>query len=265
MLVTGFCVAAEMPETDGPLGAASLGRALRLLGKDVVYVTSPANAAVMAAALWGVDRDANARLCLFTASHEDPRACGLAATALLDREGSDAVVAIEVPGRATDGHRYTMRGAVVDAENPPLDEIVLTAYQRGLTTVGIGDGGNEAGMGGLTGIPRALVGDKGREIAAIVPARYPVTAWNANLGGHAVAALLLAAAGRLDAMHTPLQEAVAIETMFAHGAVDGITRTRTIGDAESPPNLDGGTGVDGFSATFHARMLALLVELIATE
>ncbi|MGH7364944.1 MAG: glutamate cyclase domain-containing protein, partial [Candidatus Rokuibacteriota bacterium] len=39
LLTTGFAVGPGLPETDGPPGAASLGRALRRLGAEVAYVT----------------------------------------------------------------------------------------------------------------------------------------------------------------------------------------------------------------------------------
>src|SRR5262249_10379179 len=39
LLTTGFIVAPGQPETDGPPGTAVLGRALRLLGHKVTYIT----------------------------------------------------------------------------------------------------------------------------------------------------------------------------------------------------------------------------------
>ncbi|MGH7386022.1 MAG: glutamate cyclase domain-containing protein, partial [Candidatus Rokuibacteriota bacterium] len=39
LLTTGFAVGPGLPETDGPPGAACLGRALRRLGAEVTYVT----------------------------------------------------------------------------------------------------------------------------------------------------------------------------------------------------------------------------------
>src|SRR2546425_4250157 len=39
LIATGFCVPPGLPETDGPPGAAVLGRALRRLGATVRYVT----------------------------------------------------------------------------------------------------------------------------------------------------------------------------------------------------------------------------------
>src|SRR3990172_8987102 len=39
LLTTGFSLGPGLPETDGPPGAASLGRALRALGAEVTYIT----------------------------------------------------------------------------------------------------------------------------------------------------------------------------------------------------------------------------------
>ncbi|MEK7364082.1 MAG: glutamate cyclase domain-containing protein [candidate division NC10 bacterium] len=51
ILTTGFAVGPGMAETDGPPGAAVLGRAARLLGKSVGYVTDDVAAPLMEAAL----------------------------------------------------------------------------------------------------------------------------------------------------------------------------------------------------------------------
>ena len=51
LVITGFCVAPGQPETDGPPGAASLGRALRLIGHKVGYVTDDVTVPLMRAAL----------------------------------------------------------------------------------------------------------------------------------------------------------------------------------------------------------------------
>src|SRR5215475_3075545 len=51
LLTTGFTVAPGQPETDGPPGAAVLGRALRRLGHKVSYVTDDVNVPVLEAAL----------------------------------------------------------------------------------------------------------------------------------------------------------------------------------------------------------------------
>ena len=54
VLTTGFVVDTGVAETDGPPGAAVLGRALRALGAEVRYVTDAVTAPVLAAALAAV-------------------------------------------------------------------------------------------------------------------------------------------------------------------------------------------------------------------
>src|SRR5439155_445782 len=51
LIVTGFAVLRDTPETDGPPGAAVLGRALRSLGARVRYVTDRVSAPIVGAAL----------------------------------------------------------------------------------------------------------------------------------------------------------------------------------------------------------------------
>ncbi|MGH7344033.1 MAG: glutamate cyclase domain-containing protein, partial [Candidatus Rokuibacteriota bacterium] len=55
LIVTGFTVEPDMPETDGPPGAAVLGRALRRLGARVTYVTDATNVRLVEAALKVLD------------------------------------------------------------------------------------------------------------------------------------------------------------------------------------------------------------------
>src|SRR5215472_12511514 len=51
LLTTGFTVGPGQPETDGPPGTAVLGRALRLLGHKVTYVTDHVTAPTLEASL----------------------------------------------------------------------------------------------------------------------------------------------------------------------------------------------------------------------
>lgn len=254
MLLTGFSVAAGMPETDGPPGTAALGNALRILGKNVTYVTDQGNASIMRATVAPMNAKTAefGRLLKFNSAHDGSAVKD--ANTLLDEYKPDAVVAIELPSRSVDGSRHNMRGVNIDPFNGPVDEILVQANLRyGITTAGVGDGGNEAGMGGLQGIPKAL---DGSEMAAVVPAQHQATAWNSNLGAEAIAAVMLARAGKLDQLHTPEQQAGAIQAALAAGAVDGVTRGKVAGE----PSEDGKTttGVDGFSIRVHAAMLEML-------
>jgi glutamate racemase len=252
MLLTGFSVAENMPETDGPPGTAALGRSLQALGKVVTYVSDPANAPVLRAAVAALNPEAEkfARFEVFDEQHGRAKA---AALALVDKIAPDAVVAIELPGRNAEGIRRNMRGADVNGFNGPVDQLLIEANKRGLTTVGVGDGGNEAGMGGLQGVPKAL---DGSTMATAVKAQHPVTAWNSNLGADAIGAVMLQRAGKLDSLHTPAQLGAAIEATLESGAVDGVTRKAVAGDRSD--DGESVTGVDGFRIEVHGAMLDML-------
>ncbi len=262
LLVTGFNVAPGMPETDGPVGAAALARALRKLGKRVALATDTPGRRIAAAVLEAVDCRRDVPLRTFDAPHDgaDP---ATAAGALLDGLAPDAVFALEVPARTIDGTRRNMRGERIDGFNAHLDAIVLEADRRGVPTFGVGDGGNEVGMAAFfERIPRAL---NGAVMASLVPARYPITAWNSNLGAESVAALMLAAAGRLDELHSPAAQSRMIMAAMRAGAVDGVTRC---GSPDREVEVGGRihvSGVDGFSLAHHRGQLVDLERAVAAQ
>ncbi|OAJ61444.1 hypothetical protein A6V36_23995 [Paraburkholderia ginsengiterrae] len=264
MILTGFSVdhtnpddptSPGLPETDGPPGAAALAHSLWELGKVVTFVTDKANEPVLRAAVKALNPEAEryARFDVVDAPHGS-RAASKQADALLDKHRPDAVVAIELPSRNENGDRLNMRGKNINGFNAPVDQLLINANRReGVTTVGVGDGGNEAGMGGLENIPQALNGDT---MAAAVPAQHPVTAWNSNFGATAIGAVMLQRAGKLDKLITGEQQDATIRAAIGAGAVDGVTR----GSVVNQPTPDGRnfTGVDGHSLDVHRGMLELL-------
>ena len=186
-----FCPA----ETDGPPGAVAVAHALLALGKHVVFPIEASMAAAMRRCAedaldeghegrwrveefptgdaWGHARDDDAR-----------------AAALL--EEVDAVVAIERAGPSGDGTCRTMAGRVMgdDLLAPQLnDALVGRPAAGGVRTLGIGDGGNEVGMGRV----RARVAEhipNGARIACTVGTDWLLAASVSNWGGYAVAAAL---------------------------------------------------------------------------
>src|SRR5438876_4459809 len=142
LVTTGFVVDSGAAETDGPPGAAVLGRALRALGAEVRYVTDAVTAPVLAAALAALGEPD--KVVLYPDGPE-------AAREILARERPTHLVAIERPGRARDGVYRNMRGDDVSEWNAPSDELFVLArrpsYRYRATTIGVGDGGNEIGMG----------------------------------------------------------------------------------------------------------------------
>ena len=131
-IVTGFHIQkVNAPETDGPPGAVVLGRALERLGKRAVLCTDQRNYACLKAC---------------SRSAEGPTVVCVDVPERVEG-GADLLVFIERPGHAADGRYYDMRGTDVSGVVAPLDLAVESALIRGIPVLGIGDGGNEAGMG----------------------------------------------------------------------------------------------------------------------
>ena len=222
LIVTGFTVEPAMPETDGPPGAAVLGRALRRLGARVTYVTDAPNVPLVEAALKTLDEPSD--VVVYPGGTDGART-------LLASEKPTHLVAIERPGRNRDGDYLNMRGDSVAGWNAPIDELFVrgsgATRSRGVThpvTVGIGDGGNEIGMGAVRA-KIARIDPLRARIATVVPADHLVVAGVSNWGGYGVVAAL----GRLtgnDLLHTPELERRLIAACVAAGACDGVTRRR---------------------------------------
>ncbi|OGL08305.1 MAG: hypothetical protein A3I17_09630 [Candidatus Rokubacteria bacterium RIFCSPLOWO2_02_FULL_72_37] len=213
LIATGFSVRPGMPETDGPPGAAVLGRALRRLGARVRWVTDRANVAPLEAALGVLGEPSD--VVVYPAG-------GGAAQALLATERPTHLVAIERPGRTRSGAYLSARGESIGAFNAPIDELFVGGVRA--RTVGIGDGGNEIGMGNVRARLVRLDPLQAR-IASVVRVDHLVVAGVSNWGGYGIVAALARRAGQ-DLLHTPALERRLIEACVAAGAADGITRRR---------------------------------------
>lgn len=243
LITTGFIVEPKMAETDGPPGAAVLGRALRRLGADVSYVTDAESIPVMAAALRTLGELPEVR-----AYGDGPGA----AADVLTRTRPTHLVAIERPARSGSGDYLNMRGDSVAEWNRPIDEIFVERGGRGRggrgsgsrpVTVGVGDGGNEIGMGNV----RARLAKQGplmAKIAATVTVDHLVVAGVSNWGAYGIVAHLGHLAGQA-LLHTPAQERELVAACVESGASDGVTRRRE-------------PTVDGLPLDVHASVVALL-------
>jgi hypothetical protein len=237
LICTGFVVAEGMPETDGPPGAVVLGRALRRLGARVRYTSDPAVLPTLEATLRVLDEPGD--LFAYPGGPD-------AAAEVLQREQPTHLVAIERPGRGPEGDYLNARGVSVAAWNRPLDEMFIRSGVRPVfpsVTIGVGDGGNEIGMGRV----RAQLvreGDLMARIASVVGVDHLVVAGVSNWGAYGIVAQL----GRLTGqrlLHTPAEERRLIDACVKAGAVDGLTRRNE-------------ATVDALDAETHAAFVALL-------
>lgn len=234
VIVTGFAVAPGRAETDGPPGAAVLGRALRRLGARVRYIVDPPTVAPLRAALSALREPED--VTVYVGGDESARA-------VLTLERPTHLVAIERPGRTARGDYLNARGRSVAAWNARLDGLFLVRGVGRPVTIGVGDGGNEIGMGNV----RARIAKQGRlaaRIASVVRVDHLVVAGTSNWGAYGIVAAL-ARSTRRPLLHTAADEARLVRACARAGAVDGITRRHE-------------PTVDGLPLAAHAAVVELL-------
>jgi hypothetical protein len=293
-IVTGFTIPGTNPptaETDGPLGALFLARALTPVGIGVALAADgtavPALAAGLAAcgltdtvplvelpeitgAYDGTIRERSQKvqpdyLMRFTGD-----VGSFTHLLALERVGpthtresigfagrSDAWDEFpkEVPEEER-GRCLSMRGRDVTAVTRPahlLFEKMPWAMVGGRTTIGIGDGGNEIGMGKL---PWATIRNnvpQGGRVACRVPTDYLIVAGVSNWGAYALATgmrFLRGAAAALQ-LYDVSRERELLSVMVESGPlVDGVTGEQTL-------------TVDGLTFERYARVLRDLASAVA--
>lgn len=236
LIVSGFCIrAALIGETDGPPGALSLADALRQVGTHVHLLSDRYSAGLLEAGMAASDRAHP-----LTLLPDDPAAAEALIDELAAAFAPSHVIAIERPGGAADGHRYSMRGEILDDVAPATDRLLAPPWPRHYTTLAIGDGGNEVGLGSLRAELSAHV-LHGEKIFCTTAADHVIAAGISNWGGYALAAALSLLHGRL-LIRTPEQERALLAAMVEAGAVDGCTRERAL-------------SVDGLGWEAYARTL----------
>ncbi len=209
LIVTGFTIAsAGVGETDGPIGAAAIARALLLSGRGVHVLTDRWSVDAVRACLEAV----GARCQTHVLEHGSEDAPLLAQ--LID---PDLIIAIERPGKGRDGHFHNMRGEVIDELTADTDELLTL----GIPVIAVGDGGNELGMGNYI----ELIGKHvrcGARIAAAKTSDVALVAGVSNWWGWGLAAILSALEGR-DLMTGRADELRCLAAAAAVGAVDGVS------------------------------------------
>jgi hypothetical protein len=214
VIATGFYIpAAGAPETDGPPGAVALGRVMTGLGSRVMYLTDVYSAPL----LRGLLGRPGEVLEFPIAGHQES---WTHAADLLRSLRPDLTIAIERCGLTADGLYRNMRGVDVSAYHAKID-YVFTQHER---SVGIGDGGNEIGMGGLAGaIPMVM---PCIEQPCVTRTTHLAIASVSNWGAWGIIAAMSRLRG--ENLLPTVREArdVLLETLTL-GAVDGTTGRRT--------------------------------------
>jgi D-glutamate cyclase len=244
-VVTGFYIPAANPpvdETDGPLGALFLARALTPLGIHVMLVSDGtcANALRVGLAAAGLTNQVPLiRLPSFKLSQEigpekywqafQRRAGGLTHLVALERVGPSHTIE-QVPPEHRD-RCHTMRGRDITANMSPAHWLLEAAPRHNITTIGIGDGGNELGMGKIPWdiIQRNIPG--GGLVACRVGADWLIVCGISNWGAYGLAAGVRVLRGaKPDAsLFDVAREEVLLRLMVEQGPlVDGVSGLPTV-------------------------------------
>lgn len=204
-IVTGFYIpSASAPETDGPLGASVLARALSMLGKNVEVWTDSFNAQCVSACV-------------------DALPGGSAKVIDIDKSKDvdmpDLFIYLERLGRARDGRYYDMRKNDISEWVSPLDSY---AADGSIPTIGIGDGGNEVGMAKFEKELSEIMPHY-KDCLSTVSADVCIPVDVSNWGAYGLAAVLSARYGRYLGQTADEEYAIMRASLDA-GAVDGVSK-----------------------------------------
>lgn len=206
LIGTGFPVL-DTFETDGPVGAIGLYQLLQKLGaKPVLVCGDPLYSAL------------KADYQCFQISVNQYNALPAIAEAALAELQPQLVISIERPGFNAKGRYANMRGEDISSRCASFDYFVT---QAPCPTIGIGDGGNEIGMGSLLQAVSAL-----NITPCVTECDELIVADVSNWAAWGLIAMLSLLRGEnLLAGAEPL---TILQYLSARGSVDGVTRLNTL-------------------------------------
>ncbi|XP_044128480.1 D-glutamate cyclase, mitochondrial isoform X1 [Bufo gargarizans] len=197
LITTGFPTHYQQvppEETDGPPGALAMAAMLQALGKKVAIVTDGHAIDMNKKIVQDAVEQGVLKMTVPVLSYkgETPEC----AMKFLCENGDpaaprfDHLVAIERAGRASDGNYYNARKINIKHLVDPIDDLFVAAQTvPGISTTGVGDGGNELGTGKVKEAVKKYVRN-GDTIACDVAADFTVIAGVSNWGGYAVSCAL---------------------------------------------------------------------------
>ncbi|MCE5183859.1 MAG: hypothetical protein AGIKBDMD_01699 [Synergistaceae bacterium] len=233
-VVSGFFVPSSgAPETDGPGGAVVLARAFWKHGAETE--------------IWTDDLCLDAiRASAAAAGFPEEKVIAVDRFDKLDSYSPDAVVFTERLGRAADGKYYNMRSEDISAWTPPLDWISVLCSRNNIFTVGIGDGGNEVGMGNFV-TEICNIRPDFRKCLSVIRTDVTIPVDVSNWGCYALSTALSCiwrewlGPGKND-------ERSMLEALIEKKAVDGISKKSEL-------------TVDGFEIDVHEGIISELYEI----
>jgi hypothetical protein len=239
-------VSLSIGETDGPVGVAALARALSYGFNAIPVVitdtslTEPISATLRASGQAIVTLDDAKR------ATSNKRFCSVAvvlgfpleeaqtrkeAKRVISEFRPTAVIAVERAGMTPKGTYHNMLGQDYSQGRARIDYLVEEATSSQIPTIGVGDGGNEIGMGAVAEAVHQYV-PHGKILCAKLATDILLPAGVSNWGCYAIQAALAVMTEKPELLHTAAMERRLVEAAANAGLVDGNT-------GKCEPTVDG--------------------------
>ncbi len=230
LIGTGFPVLHTF-ETDGPVGAIGLYQVLEQLGAKPVLISGDPLCSVMSSRYH----------CYKIKVNHYADLAALAEQALAELK-PQLIISIERPGFNQAGRYYNMRGEDISERCASFDYFLTQAR---CPTIGIGDGGNEIGMGNLASVLGQL-----NITPAVTQCDELIVADVSNWAAWGIIAMLSVMRGEnLLNQANPL---AILQFLSEHGSVDGVTRENTLTE-------------DGLPYSVGEQLIAQLLEVVRSS
>ena len=214
IIATGFYIMmSDAPETDGPPGAFAIGNALRELGNPVMYTADEPMAYMMAS--WRARHRDPSPIIRFPII-DDPNINEHFVQETITERDPALLISIERCSRDADGVYRNMRGRDITPQTARVDRL----FECGLPSIGIGDGGNEIGMGNLAEV--VAQADQLPDQPAVVGCDRLIISSTSNWGGYGLVAALSLEVGR-NLLPDVDTDADCIRFLVDSGAVSGVS------------------------------------------
>lgn len=207
-LMTGFYVAG-FAETDGPVGTCTIAKALEKLGYSPVVITDKFCTNFFEIENINVEYIDNS----FSQNEMEE---------LIEKYSPKGMISIERCGKNKFGEYANMRGISISEFTAPLDNL-FEKYEGVIPTIGVGDGGNEIGMGCL----KDVITQRLSLEPCIVKADYLVIATVSNWGAYGITCALGIKTGK-ELLPTFNWIRKYIQNTVDIGSVDGVTHERVV-------------------------------------
>ena len=241
IITTGFYILnGKMPETDGPPGAIAIGNALNAIGYKTIYLTDKYSSGLIK---YLVEDDTKIQIFPFLNHKESIEY----SKRLLRLINPSLLIAIERCGLTKHNDFRNMRGVDMTNYNAPIDHM----FDLHKNSIGIGDGGNEIGMGNLSKLIPNLPLPSPIHEPCITKTTNLIVSTVSNWGGYGLIAALSILYGK-NLLPNIESEQNLLKKCVEYGAVDGVS---TLNEYT----------VDGLTIKEHNRILLELREYVETK